>query len=449
MTIRTRLTTWYTLAMVVVLSIGAIAVSMVQKRQALERFDAELGRLLLTLEGVMRTELAEGLDLHASAAEARQEVVAPDRLLLLTNSNGALLAMWGATLTTDWRPLAAAGGLRTIDLGAASVRALSRTTTHAQHTFAATAVAPMSELDAAHTELLIALLVGGLAALTVAALGGWVVARQTLAPLGGMAAQAATITAKDLSTRLDVGQSGDEVGRFASAFNGLLDRLSAAVRAQRQFMADAAHELRTPVSVVRTAAQVTLARNGRLEADYQEALEIVAGQSDRLTRLVDSMFLLSRAEAEGLPLLPEPLYVDDVVTDCVRALRVVAEQKEVAVTASTDGDTAFTGDQTLLRQMVGNLLENAIRHAQPSGAVFASITRDADAITLRVLDDGHGVPETEKGRIFDRFVRLDRQSTGAGLGLPIARWVAEAHGGTLVLESTGPGGSCFCARLPV
>lgn len=449
MTIRTRLTVWYTLAMVVVLATGAAAVTMVQDRLALERLDTELARLLLTLEGVMHTELTEGLDLQASAREASQEVVAPDRLLVLTDASGGLLAAWGAPLTTDWRAVTGSRGLHTAEGNTTPLRALTRSTSHAPQTFVATAVAPMSELRAAHQELLTALVIGGVVALMAAAIGGWIVIRQTLTPLSGMAGQAAAITARDLSTRLQVRHDADEVGRFAAAFNGVLDRLSAAMHAQRQFMADAAHELRTPVSVVRTAAQVTLARDGRSTADYQEALEIVAEQSGRLTRLVDSMFLLARAEANGLPLVPEPLYFDELVTDCVRALRVVAQQRRVSVSASAEGDTTYTGDHALLRQMVGNLLENAIRHARPSGAVTASIAREVDAITLRVRDDGRGIPEGEQQRIFDRFVRLDRQSTGAGLGLPIARWVAEAHGGTLALEFSGPDGSCFRARLPI
>ncbi len=449
MTIRTRLTVWYTLAMVVVLVTGAVAVTVVQDRLAVERLDSELARLLLTLEGVMHTELTEGLDLQASAHEASREVVAPDRLLVLTDASGSLLAMWGAPLTADWRALTASRGLQTLAQTATPLRALTRSTTDGTHTFVATAVAPMSELDAGHQELLSALFLGGFVALASAALGGWVVIRQTLTPLGSMAGQAAAITARDLSTRLRVRHHRDEVGRFAAAFNGVLDRLSAAVHAQRQFMADAAHELRTPVSVVRTAAQVTLARNGRSGADYQEALEIVAEQSTRLTRLVDSMFLLARAEADGLPLVPEPLYFDELVTDCVRSLRVVAQERQVTVSAKVEGDTTYTGDPALLRQMVGNLLENAVRHARPSGVVSASVARDGGAITLRIQDDGSGIPENERERIFDRFVRLDRQSAGAGLGLPIARWVAEAHGGTLALEFSGPEGSCFTARLPV
>jgi signal transduction histidine kinase len=256
------------------------------------------------------------------------------------------------------------------------------------------------------------------------------------------------MTGRDTSTRLHVRNTGDELGRFAQAFNGLLDRLASALEAQRQFMADASHELRTPVSVVRTTAQVTLARETRSEEDYRESLAIVEEQSTRLSRLVDAMFLLSRAEAAGIPVLREPCYLDDLVGECARALRVVSEQRDVDLRTSGDEEVQASGDDGLLRQMVSNLIDNAIRHARPHGVVTIVVKRGATGATISVTDDGPGIPPDQQARIFDRFVRLDTRSSGAGLGLPIARWIAEAHGGTLVLESSGSSGSCFTVTLP-
>jgi signal transduction histidine kinase len=213
-------------------------------------------------------------------------------------------------------------------------------------------------------------------------------------------------------------------------------------------MADASHELRTPVSVVHTTAQVTLARESRSEGDYRESLTIVEEQSARLARLVDAMFLLSRAEAQGIPLVREPLYLDELIAECARALRVFANERGVEVETRGDVEATFFGDNTLLRQMVGNLLDNAIRHATPGGKVAATLTRTPAAVTILVTDDGEGIPSHEQARIFERFVRLDTRSRGAGLGLPIAKWIAEAHGGRLVLESSHAGGSCFSVTLP-
>jgi two-component system, OmpR family, sensor kinase len=446
--IRSRLTAWYSLVMVFVLVTGAIAVSLVQERLAYERLDRELERLMLTLEGVMRTEFGEGLDLIAAADEASLEVVAPDRTLLLTRVDGSLLEAWGRPLEAIWRPALDRPGLETITVGTTRLRALSRPVTHKDHQYVAAAMASLEGIEAEHRELRVALGVGVLIALVVAGVGGWVVGRQALRPLTQLADQASRISEHDPSRRLRAPHADDELGRFAQAFNGLLDRLASVLHGQRQFMADASHELRTPVSVVRTTAQVTLAQAARPEHDYRESLSIVEEQSTRLARLVDAMFLLSRAEAQGIPLLREPLYLDDLVAECARALRVLADERHVAIRTGGDAEVMFSGDNTLLKQMVGNLLDNAIRHAKTGGTVNATVAHDSRRLTIRIADDGEGISPEHRDRIFGRFARLDGRSQGAGLGLPIARWIAEAHGGTLTLEETSGSGSCFAVSLP-
>jgi two-component system, OmpR family, sensor kinase len=445
--IRARLTAWYGLLLVVVLVAGAVAVVVVQDRLALERLDGELERLMLTLEGVMRTEFGEGLTLQGAADEASAEVVAPDRTLVLTEPDGDLLQIWGRPLGAAWRPRIDAEALETVTVGPLRLRAFSHPINHNGHRYVAAVMASLEDIEAERERLLLALGAGVLVALTVATLGGWVVGRQSLRPLTILATQASSITERDPNARLQAPNPGDELGRFARAFNELLDRLAAALHGQRQFMADASHEMRTPVSVVRTTAQVTLARSLRSEEDYRESLTIVEEQSARLARLVDAMFLLSRAEAAGIRLMPEPLYLDDLVGDCARALRVLAKAQGVDVLTCGDTEVSWTGDNGLLRQMVSNLLENAIRYSR--GVVTVTVTRATNGgATIRVADDGDGIPVADQTRIFDRFVRLNARSSGAGLGLPIARWVAEAHGGTLVLESSGPTGSCFTVTLP-
>jgi signal transduction histidine kinase len=263
-----------------------------------------------------------------------------------------------------------------------------------------------------------------------------------------MARQAQHINERNPTGRLTAPPVNDELGDLASSFNELLDRLAAALNFQRQFMADASHELRTPVSVVRTATQVALSQHIRASEEYRESLAIIGEQATRLSRLVDAMFLLSRAEAHGIPLRPEFLNLDDLVAESVRAVRVLAEQRHVNVTITGDEEIGLTGDDTLLRQMVGNLLDNAIRHAAPGGRVSATLERSGDHVTLRITNDGDGIPSDHQSRVFERFVRLG-DSEGAGLGLPIARWIAAAHGGTAVLEHSEPGRTTFAVRLPL
>jgi signal transduction histidine kinase len=220
--------------------------------------------------------------------------------------------------------------------------------------------------------------------------------------------------------------------------------------AQRQFMADASHELRTPVSVTRTAAQVMLGREQRSEQEYRESLAIVAEQAARLTRMVDDMFLLARAEAQGRPLEATPIYLDELVGECTRAVRVLADARGVEVRTNGAREVGIVGDENLLRQLVINLLENAVSHTPPGGKVSVELETHNGDVAIAVTDSGPGVPHEDRDRIFERFVRLARSGahTGAGLGLPIARWIAEQHGGRLTLESSAPDGARFVVSLP-
>ena len=284
-------------------------------------------------------------------------------------------------------------------------------------------------------------------ALLTAVLGGWLIGRKTLQPLSDMAAQASRIDGREPPGRLSTPNPEDELGVLAASFNDLLQRLSTALLQQRQFMADASHELRTPVSVIRTTAQVTLGRAHRPGEEYRESLTIVEEQATRLSRIVEEMFLLSRAEAHGVALRREFINLGDLVSETVRAARVVAERRGAHVTVEGQQEVGLDGDDGLLRQMVANLLDNGIDDAGAGGTVVATLSSDDDGVLLRVTNDGPGIAPADRARIFQRFVRLGPAAAG-GLGLPIARWIAEAHGRTLTLEHSEPGRTTFAARLP-
>ena len=301
----------------------------------------------------------------------------------------------------------------------------------------------------------------GFAALVLLALmgavaGGYVLARRALEPIASISRQAAAIGAADLSARVPVANPGDELGALARVINDLLYRLERAFTVQREFMADASHELRTPLAIVRNEANIALALPDRPAPEYRDALRVVERESERMSALVEDLFLLSRADGGGQPLRPEPLYLDDMLRDVARATRSLAERRHVQVSLDTVADAEYVGDSALLGRALLNLVDNAIKFAREGGCVTLTLQRDEDAWSVRVVDDGAGIPPAVRPRLFERFVRGEEARTrqrstmtaGAGLGLPIARWIAEAHGGTLALERSGPGGTAFVLRLP-
>ncbi len=447
--IRARLTAWYTGVVLIVLVVSAIVVALVQERRARNRVDEDMSRTMLTLHGIMREEFGEGHDVRHAAGEASTEMALPDRAVAIADPDGKFVVTWGRAIPSEqWPFVKEPPGLRTVHVASERYRVLTEPDAFQGRRYVAAIAVPLASLDAEDAALRAALGWGIFAAMLAAGLGGWLVGRQTLRPLGDMARQAKTITERTPVGRLSTPHPADELGTLAVAFNGLLDRLAAVIDAQRQFMADASHEMRTPVSVVRTTAQVTLARDVRSADEYRESMTIVGEQAERLARLVDAMFLLSRAEAHGVPLLREPLYLDDIVTETARALRVLASTRDVRIETACDDEIGFVGDDRLLRHMVSNLIDNAIRHAARGGTVRVSLHASGRA-EIRVSDDGRGIPESQRQRIFERFARHEADYSGAGLGLPIARWIAEAHGGQLILESTGPNGSVFAAILPL
>jgi signal transduction histidine kinase len=308
---------------------------------------------------------------------------------------------------------------------------------------------PLSDLARDQGELREAIVLGIPIALLLAAAGGLWLAAVGLRPIAVMARRAASLPptgVDDLGTPI----RDDELGQLARAFNGLVARLRSALHTQRQFMADASHELRSPVSVIRTASDVALSRDHRAESEYREALTMTGAQSRRLGALVEDMLVLARADAGGYPLRPSDFYLDDALDQCRRAVSVLAADRRVTVTATGAADVPIRGDEELLRRLVVNLLQNAVQHTPPGGTVSVDVSLNGMEVCIRVTDSGSGIAAEDRTRIFDRFVQLDpsRRSQGAGLGLTIAKWIAEAHRGSVTVESSGPHGTTFCVALP-
>ena len=334
-------------------------------------------------------------------------------------------------------------------------------------------------------------------ALVIASAGGYFLARKSLAPVVGMSDKAALIGAQNLHERLPVQNPRDELGYLASTFNGLLERLDRSFEQQRRFMADASHELRSPVAIIRGEAEVALSRP-RPPEEYRESLAIALDEARRLSQIVDDLFTLARADAGEYPLRPRDFYLDELAADCVRAARTMAATRGITLGFEPDGEMPIHADEALVRRLAMNLLDNAIKYTPSGGKINVTCARSGGEYTLTVRDSGPGIPAEAREKIFERFFRLDparsasplsnspissevakpaeasglraedfrgealltarspqsagvqlvAERAGAGLGLSIARWIAEAHHGRLTLAQSDASGSAFVAILP-
>ena len=284
--------------------------------------------------------------------------------------------------------------------------------------------------------------------LLLAAIGGSFLARRNLAPVAAMRRRAAEISATNLHSRLPVENARDELGELALMINGLLARLEESFEQQRRFMADASHELRTPVAIMRAEADVVLSRPRREEVEYRDSITVMREAVGRLSRIVEDLFLLARVDAGHQPLRREPLYLDELVANAARAVRAIAERRAIGIEVLASADMPYTGDAALLSRLLLNLLDNALKYSPDGGSVIVSSAVAGGEYRITVADSGPGIPADAQPHVFDRFFRVDRSrspaeqslTSGAGLGLAISRWIAEAHGGRLELvRSTATG----------
>jgi heavy metal sensor kinase len=289
--------------------------------------------------------------------------------------------------------------------------------------------------------------------LIVASVGGWWLAGKSLSPVDDMSRQAQLIGATNLHQRLPVANPGDELGRLATVFNGLLARLEASFEAQARFSADASHELRTPVAVISGETEFALSRDDRPREELQDALRVIGDQSQRLRAIVDDLFFLARADSGVAMVRPAPLYLRDLLEDSVRAVRSLAVAQGVSVQLAGEEEAPITGDEGLLRRAISNLLVNAIKYSRPGGDVALQLADGGAVWRVDVTDAGNGIPPAARERLFERFYRTDEARAsesvdGAGLGLAITRWIARAHAGEAELVDSSPTGSSFRLVIP-
>jgi heavy metal sensor kinase len=288
--------------------------------------------------------------------------------------------------------------------------------------------------------------------LLIASLGGYWISRRALAPVDAMTRAAQSIGIENLSQRLKVPAAGDELQRLSETWNAMLERLEAAVKRLTQFTADASHELRTPVALIRATAELTLRRE-RSQETYREALRHIIDETDRTTRLIEDLLLLARADA-GLPALPlDRMELTPLVRDVCEQGQVLAEERGLAISAEAPEHPVFVeANDPALRRLLLLLVDNAVKYTPSGGRITVSVAYDSSGPTVTVRDTGIGIPDAALPHVFERFYRVDesrnREAGGAGLGLSIAHWIAQRHHASLEAESVEGRGSAFRVRFP-
>jgi heavy metal sensor kinase len=291
------------------------------------------------------------------------------------------------------------------------------------------------------------------ALLAVSALAGYLLSRRVLGPIGRLTGAVRSISIGNLSRRLPIDQTGDEIARLAETCNDMLARLETAVGRINRFTADASHELRSPISFIRATAEFAL-NDPHLDADAAEALQEIHAEAAEASRLIEDMLILARADAGHPDLVFEPVDLAELVREVCDKVRPVAElkQQEFLVTGASDALAGVLGDRSRLRRLIWTLLDNAVKYTPERGRIETILQRDGEQVRLSIKDSGIGIAPELLPRVFERFFRVDparSQVDGTGLGLAIAKWIADAHHAVLSVASTEGEGSTFSVEFPL
>jgi len=436
---RLQITAWYLLFFSLLMLVFSGILYAALSRALENRMDAMLAAEAETAAALFQSEMKElGGDPNAAARETVSELRVRG-VGIAISSAGQVLAS-----TPAWTP-------KPLHQERGSSRSAERQLGVAGRPYLIVAVAPMEPVSAELAVVRRVLYFTLPVLFLIAGAGGFLLAGRSLRPLVRIQEQTRRITGQSLNQRLEIGQSSQELATLAETFNELLSRLDASFDTMRRFVADASHEMRTPLAVIRGEADVALGRE-RSPEEYRESLAVIHDESKRLTRLVDDLLNLARADAGHVKLQVQEFYLNDLLSECCRSVQALAAAKDLTLECRCGDDAPFRGDEELLRRLVLNLLDNAIRYTPRQGRVTVLLERAGDLLEIRVSDTGVGIPPEAAPHVFERFYRADvsrsRTDGGFGLGLAIVQWIAESHHGSVGVESTPGAGSTFTVLLP-
>ena len=300
--------------------------------------------------------------------------------------------------------------------------------------------------------LLVGLYIASPIALLVSLMGGWFLAGRALRPVHAITQAARRITAGDWSQRILTPHSNDEIGQLASTFNDMIGRLEVSFKQIRQFSADASHELRTPLTITKGETELALRRPRQAE-DYRVVLESNLEEIDRMSRIVDELLFLSRADLGEIKLKMLPVQLDDLFREIHQQAAILGKERSIQTVITNVEPVVVEGDDLRLRELLLNLVDNAVKYSEEGQVVELALVVAGNQAKIIVQDHGIGIAPESHTRVFDRFYRTDEArahaTKGTGLGLAICKWIVEVHHGTINLQSTVQGGSCFTVFLPL
>lgn len=456
-----RLVTWYAgLLTLVFVLLGALTIVLLreylqanvldtQERRARQIADTLVAAVSRTGESAIGREVA---DLYAPEEN--------ERFIRITRADGHVVYISGKPRDGSFDPsevpaLSAvrAGDLqRKVDLPAGSMLIAALPYAVGDAAYVVEVGVSSARTDETVRQVLLMLVIGLPIAVTVAVTGGFVLVRRALRPVDNLSQKAAAITQHNLSERLPVVRTGDELERLSLSLNVMISRLEDAINSSKQFVADASHELRTPLAVLRGEIE-NLAQDIELKPQTRETLGSALEEVDRLAEIVEGLLALSRLDTGEAHSQWVKFDLAELVTTTADQMSLLAEDKNITVACDSASRVMIEGDQARLKQVVVNLLDNAIKYTPNGGRIKLKIAQEDGDAVLDIADDGIGIPSEALPHVFKRFFRVDgsrsRDQGGAGLGLSIVKSICDAHGARVEVRSTPGQGSLFRIRQPL
>ncbi|MCX6134553.1 MAG: ATP-binding protein [Ignavibacteriales bacterium] len=307
---------------------------------------------------------------------------------------------------------------------------------------------PLEELNEALDGIFMIFRILAPIALLISVIGGWFLAHRSLKPVDAITRTAQMISAQNLNQRLPAKGVDDELGRLTATFNDMIGRLQESFAEIQRFSGDASHELRTPLTIMRGEIEVAL-RKKRLPVHTRELLTSIHDELVRLSSIVESLMTLIKSESGRLTFQFDEVSLDSLVREIAEDTLVLASARKIKVSVREVESVTVRGDAARLRQLLLNLVENAVKYTPDRGTVTLALTKVGSNASILVSDTGIGIPKKDLPKVFDRFYRVKADGTGSGLGLAIAKWIAEAHHGSIQVTSREKKGSTFTVLLPL